>query len=109
VVKHVVRRIVLTGCEEVTVWEQEEREVKERFLRGVGGVEGVARTRSEGGGIENIREVEVGDDVNMPKQNGEVSNREGLVEDDGKEEDPCVRFWDNDEGLEEIMRISKEV
>jgi anoctamin-10 len=105
VVRHVVRRAVWTGCEEVRVWEKEVREVKERFLRGVGGVEGMARTGGEG--VDSVREVDSeARDKNMQKPNGKAANGEHGGEGEG---DPTVGFWDNDEGLEEIMRISKEV
>lgn len=107
VVRHVVRRVVLTGCEEVTVWEREEREVKERFLRGLGGVEGVARTGLDPvDSVESVQELETRD-IGGRNENGKAAN--GEYEDENSGGDPCVRFWDNDEGLEEIMRISKEV
>src|SRR3984885_5666636 len=46
--RRVVRRVVWSGCEEVKVWEREEREVKEKFLSGVMGVEGTVVTEVEG-------------------------------------------------------------
>lgn len=106
VVRHVVRRVVWTGCEEVRGWEQEEREVKERFLRGVGGMEGMARTGMEG--LESpvrVREVQAGDE--MQRHNGKIANTD--EDGGGNDVDPSKGFWNNDEGLEEIMRISKEV
>jgi hypothetical protein len=103
VVRHVVRRAVWTGCEEVKVWEREEREVKETFLSGVMGVEGIVGTEAQGEqNMQNIRAVEVGDG------NGKLPIGEDGHGDKGGYLSVGVDFWDNDEGLEEIMRISKE-
>jgi hypothetical protein len=103
VVRHVVRRVVLKGCEEVRGWEKEEREVKERFLRGMGGMEGMART-----GMEGVESVEKGREAtdDMQRQSGTIASigKDG----GGNNGASCEGFWDNDEGLEEIMRISKE-
>jgi len=85
VVRHVVERVWWRGSGEVREREAEEREVKETFLRSVVGDSAnedqtVQRATADGGGD--------GD--------GEVRSIEQI-------------FWEHDEGLEEIQRISKEV
>jgi hypothetical protein len=87
VVRYVVRRALMES-EEVKGWEREERQVKERSLKGF--VEGV----------ESVQEVEAG---GGREEKGE--SKKGR----GSGSAPSSGFWDHDEGLEEIMRISKEV
>jgi len=77
VVRHVVERSVWKNNEEVKEHEAEEREIKEKFLKGLVGED--RGNNGEGDG---------------PKVGGDLG-------DDGA-------FWEHDEGLEEIQRISKE-
>jgi anoctamin-10 len=86
-VRYAVRRAVLTGSEEVKGWEREEREVRERFSKGAGER------------VENVQEVGARDGREEVKGENE----------EGTDNAPSIGFWDNDEGLEEIWRISKEV
>ncbi|KAF9461505.1 calcium-activated chloride channel-domain-containing protein [Collybia nuda] len=87
IIRHIVEMLVWKGSEEVIVRERDERSVKEKFLAGVTGDE-EAKTSIQSPLIEDRVE-----------ENGKrmVPNEEG------------ADFWDNDEGLEEIMRVSKEV
>ncbi|KAL1702008.1 calcium-activated chloride channel-domain-containing protein [Schizophyllum commune] len=80
VVRHVVDRVVWHGSKEVREWEQEEREMKARLLQ--------AELKAAG-----------------QEQSAELSPRSPTVEDDlGALKD----FWEHDDGLEEIHRLSKE-
>lgn len=80
-VRHIVERVWWRGSGEVRVRESDEREVKEKFLKDI-----VGDTMSEN------------DSVKRAPVDGEV---EAQTTDE--------IFWEHDEGLEEIQRISKEV
>ena len=84
-VRHVVERVWWVSSKEVKEREVEERTVKERFLSGVG----------------------IGDAQAVL---GQQQEREQGVKDTQEEKgdaDP-MGFWEHDEGLEEIQRLSKE-
>ncbi|GAW00708.1 DUF590-domain-containing protein [Lentinula edodes] len=81
IMRHVMERLLWKGSEEVKERERDERMVKEVFLKGLGGGVGV-EVDVDGNGFKNF--------------NVANSNVEG------------VGFWDHDEGMDEINRISKE-
>ncbi|RDB23782.1 hypothetical protein Hypma_008903 [Hypsizygus marmoreus] len=92
VVRHVVERVFWKESEEVKEREREDREIKERFLQGF-----------------------LADEVHEKHlQDSKEPTSEGTAVDSGQEADSSssgavAGFWDNDEGLEEISRVSKEV
>jgi len=86
----VIQKVVWTGSGEVEEREREDREVKMRFLKG-----GEAGAK----GLDLVGQVRFERDVGSAG-GGRVAVDEGG--DDGME------FWDHDEGVEEIQRISKE-
>jgi len=81
-VRHVVERVWWVASKEVKEREVEERTVKERFLSGVG----------------------VGDTQTIL---GQQQEREQGNQEEKRDADP-MGFWEHDEGLEEIQRLSKE-
>jgi hypothetical protein len=87
VIRHVVQKVVWSGSGEVEEREREDREVKMRFLKG-----GDAGAK----GVDLVGEVRCERDV-----------AGGGVAGDGGEDDG-MGFWEHDEGVEEIQRISKE-
>lgn len=88
VVRHVLERLVWKHSDEVVEREREEREIKETFLKGV------------------LGEAQGGDAVvgKLMRDGGEKS----VVESAGSANGGGVEFWDHDEGVQEIQRISKE-
>ena len=84
-IRHIVDKVFWTGSGEVEEREKEEKNVKAKFLSGsgldLGGVGG-------GGGGPKIATAAA------------AADSEGTMDSMG--------FWDHDEGLEEIQRISKE-
>lgn len=85
VVKHIVERVVWKGSEEVKEREREEREIKESFLKGMLGDTTASPT---------LEKLSIGfKDGPVPKTKGSGGSAD---------------FWDHDEGIEEIQRISKE-
>jgi hypothetical protein len=87
-IRHVVQKVVWTGSGEVEEREREEREVKMRFLKGgEAGAKGV---------VDLVGELRVDREVGVDEAAG------GGGEEDG------MGFWEHDEGVEEIQRISKE-
>jgi anoctamin-10 len=84
-IRHIVDKVFWRGSGEVEEREKEERNVKAKFLSGsgldLGGGGG-------GGGVVNISGSKVAAD--------------------SEEMTDSMGFWDHDEGLEEIQRISKE-
>ncbi|KAK7031750.1 calcium-activated chloride channel-domain-containing protein [Favolaschia claudopus] len=84
-VRHLMEKALWHASEEVRTTERSEREVKERFLVGVAGAADV--------GV-NGRNLD-GEGVVLTEKSGE--NAEGLAS-----------FWDHDEGMQEIQRITKE-
>jgi len=90
-IRHVVQKVVWTGSGEVEEREREDREVKMRFLKG-----GEAGAKA----VDLVGEVRIEKEVAGGGGGGRVGVDEG--EDDG------MGFWDHDEGVEEIQRISKE-
>ena len=86
-IRHVVQKVVWSGSGEVEEREREDREVKMRFLKG-----GEAGAK----GVDLVGEV---------RFEREVAG--GAVSGDGGEDDG-MGFWEHDEGVEEIQRISKE-
>lgn len=88
IIRHVVEMLVWKGSDEVKEREREERDVKEKFLTSVVGDE-EARNSVRNPAVEDNRAGDNGESA--------IRNEEG------------TGFWDNDEGLEEIMRVSKEV
>jgi len=86
-IRHVVQKVVWSGSGEVEEREREDRDVKMRFLKG-----GEAGAK----GVDLVGEVRFEREV----AGGAVSGVGG--EDDG------MGFWEHDEGVEEIQRISKE-
>ncbi|KAF5383633.1 hypothetical protein D9615_003802 [Tricholomella constricta] len=95
-VRHLVERIAWTGSEEVKEREREDRDLKEKFLKGFL-VED-----------ERRRDVDVGTAEGGGEVAGEARNT-GVKNVEGAEPGTVSGFWDNDEGLEEISRVSKEV
>jgi len=79
-IRHILLKVFWRGSSEVKEREREERNVKAKFLSGTAvDVGGGSKvTVISGGGPEEVRE------------------------------DDSMGFWDHDEGLEEIQRISKE-
>lgn len=90
-VRHIIEKIFWKGSEEVAERERKDREVKVQFLKGAGP-----------GSSSSIRLV---GEVKIEK---EVGDSEGVVsgERDGTSDD--MGFWDHDEGIDEIQRLSKE-
>ncbi|GLB43323.1 putative calcium-activated chloride channel [Lyophyllum shimeji] len=98
-VRHVIERIFWKGSQEVKEQEQEDREIKARLLKALL-ADREQRARNE---VESVAEAEgavVGEARSPAGQNAK-----GLNGDSGA----VSGFWDNDEGLEEISRVSKEV
>lgn len=85
-IRHVVERVFWRGSGEVEEREREDREVKVQFLKGNLANKGAPKLVGE-----VLIEREVG---------GELVDSDSV--EDGME------FWDHDEGVEEIQRISKE-
>jgi anoctamin-10 len=83
-VRHVVERVWWVASKEVKEREVEERTVKERFLSGVGVGDGQTILVQQ-----------------QEREQGEQDNQEK------RDADP-MGFWEHDEGLEEIQRLSKE-
>ena len=78
-IRHIVDKVFWTGSGEVEEREKEERNVKAKFLSGSG--------------------LELGG-VGGPKVAAAAADSEEMTD--------TMGFWDHDEGLEEIQRISKE-
>ncbi|TRM65471.1 calcium-activated chloride channel-domain-containing protein [Schizophyllum amplum] len=78
VVRHIVERVVWHGSREVKEWEREEREMKARLLQAELRVSGAETT--------------------SPQPRTPVEEDLGALKD----------FWEHDDGLEEINRLSKE-
>ncbi|KDR70978.1 hypothetical protein GALMADRAFT_103009 [Galerina marginata CBS 339.88] len=89
-IRHIVERVFWRGSGEVEEREREDREVKMQFLKGGAGGRGITLV----GEVRIEREV---DDADGGVVDGETGPR-----DDG------MGFWDHDEGVDEIQRISKE-
>ncbi|KAH9479820.1 hypothetical protein JR316_0008415 [Psilocybe cubensis] len=85
-IRHVVERMFWRGSGEVEEREREDREVKVQFLKGNVASKGAPKFVGE-----VLIEREVG---------GELV--------DGETATDSMEFWDHDEGIEEIQRISKE-
>ena len=84
-IRHIVEKIFWRGSGEVEERVKEERNVKAKFLSGLTGVE------MGGSGSSNVR----------------VNSAETGEKETDEDEDE-MGFWEHDEGLEEIQRISKE-
>ena len=82
-----VQKVVWTGSEEVAEREREDREVKMRFLKG---------------GEAGAKGVDLVGEVRFEKEAGDDGVGDDAGENDG------MGFWEHDEGIEEIQRISKE-
>lgn len=88
-VRHLLEKLVWKGSDEVVEREREEREIKETFMKSVLG-------DAQVGDSKNIQSL-VGDGgVRAAVGNAEIADGTG------------VEFWDHDEGVQEIQRISKE-
>lgn len=85
-IRHMVERVFWRGSREVEEREREDREVKMQFLKG-----NVAKRGTPKFVGEVLIEKEVG---------GELVDSDGATD--------SMEFWDHDEGVEEIQRISKE-
>ncbi|KAG6902487.1 hypothetical protein C0995_016064 [Termitomyces sp. Mi166 len=92
VVRHLIERVFWKGSKEVEEQEKVDREIKSKFLRGYL-VEDRRRSQSIIQPVEGSSVVAGGEH--------RASNT--------ADPDVVSSFWDNDEGLEEISRISKEV
>ncbi|THU94550.1 DUF590-domain-containing protein [Dendrothele bispora CBS 962.96] len=119
VISHVVERVMWKGSKEVRGLEEREREVKEVFLRSLGGGGG-----GDGAEGEEQQKTEVKVDVRTgprspkdkevlgkSKSTGEEEEGEGEKgekEEEGEEQGLGESFWEHDEGIDEIGRISKE-
>ena len=79
-IRHIVDKVFWRGSGEVEEREREERNVKAKFLGGSG--------------------------VDLGAPGGGGGSKEKVAAD--SEEPDSMGFWDHDEGLEEIQRISKE-
>ncbi|KAJ7654605.1 calcium-activated chloride channel-domain-containing protein [Mycena polygramma] len=86
-VRHVMEKALWYASEEVRTRERNEREVKERFFSGL---VGAADVGVNGRGMQ-------GEDVVLGGDNVPQTPMDGLT-----------AFWDHDEGVEEIQRITKE-
>ncbi|KAJ6621490.1 calcium-activated chloride channel-domain-containing protein [Mycena sp. CBHHK59/15] len=82
VVRHVMEKALWHASVEVRERERSEREVKERFLTGLVGEVGV-----KGCGVEGT---------------------EVLLDERADKADGLNEFWDHDEGMQEIQRLTKE-
>ncbi|KAF8159945.1 calcium-activated chloride channel-domain-containing protein [Crassisporium funariophilum] len=80
VIRHLVERVFWRGSGEVEEREREDKVVKEKFLSGAG--------------------------VDLTGSKLRVGAGDGGVEGEGEQD--SMGFWEHDEGLEEIQRISKE-
>ncbi|KAF8883336.1 calcium-activated chloride channel-domain-containing protein [Gymnopilus junonius] len=90
-IRHIVEKVFWRGSGEVAEREREDREVKVQFLKGAGP-----------GGSSGLRLVgEVRIERNIDDPDGAIS---GESEAKGDE----MAFWDHDEGIDEIQRLSKE-
>jgi len=90
-IRHIVEKMFWRGSGEVVEREREDREVKVQFLKG-----GVAGT---GQGVRLVGEVRIErgvEDAGVDAESGDGEKGDGMG------------FWDHDEGVEEIQRISKE-
>jgi len=85
-IRHIVEMVFWTGSGEVEEKEREERNVKTKFSSGLG---------------MDLGGSKVAVDSTM-------SGSVGGVVPEGAGESDSMGFWDHDEGLEEIQRISKE-
>lgn len=85
-IRHIVEMVFWTGSGEVEEKEKEERNVKTKFSSGLG---------------MDLGGSKVAVDSTM-------SGSVGGVVPEGAGESDSMGFWDHDEGLEEIQRISKE-
>ncbi|KAF7345518.1 hypothetical protein MVEN_01570400 [Mycena venus] len=95
-VRHVMEKAFWYASEEVKARERGEREVKERFLRSVVGTAEVGvNGRSMDGEKVVVTEKEA-----APAESVSV---EGTAVGEG-----LASFWDHDEGMQEIQRITKE-
>ncbi|KAG6841190.1 hypothetical protein C0991_000987 [Blastosporella zonata] len=92
VVRHVIEKVFWTGSEEVKAREQDDRDIKGKFLQGYL--------------VEDQRRSEAGI---QPDEAASVVAGEPRQDDVGADPGLVSGFWDNDEGLEEISRVSKEV
>lgn len=93
-IRHVVEKVFWRGSGEVEEREREDREVKLKFLKGHGVGTG-GRSVSLVGEVKIERDVDGDDDSDTS-----VMEPVSLVD--------SIGFWDHDEGVEEIQRISKE-
>lgn len=100
VVRHVVEKIAWKGSEEVKEREKEDKNMKEKFLKGFLVEED--RERSEGRSFTD-KGTDIG--ATSRERDGSAQGLAPAAPDLGD----GTGFWDNDEGLEEISRVSKEV
>ncbi|KAG6918168.1 hypothetical protein DXG01_016153 [Tephrocybe rancida] len=91
IVRHVIERVFWKGSEEVKEREKDDREIKGKFLQGYL--------------VEDARKSEAAAQPDDAADATTVEARQGISTD----ADAVFGFWDNDEGLEEISRVSKEV
>jgi len=92
-VRHVMEKALWNGSAEVRTRENDEREVKKRFLTGL---VGPAEVGVNGRSIDG-EEVQLDSEKDAPEKLAETVPVEGLG-----------GFWDHDEGVQEIQRITKE-
>ncbi|KAF9564904.1 DUF590-domain-containing protein [Agrocybe pediades] len=97
-IRHIVQKIFWNGSGEVEEREREDREVKMRFLKG--NIGGGGRGVSLVGEVKIERDVDVDEGVDGDSEAG-LERAEPVVKD-------SMEFWDHDEGIEEIQRVSKE-
>jgi hypothetical protein len=90
-VRHVMEKALWHASVEVRAREAEEREVKERFFTGLVGTVEVGA---------NAAKLDVG-------VNGRGVEGEEIVV-DANQEEGLRGFWDHDEGVQEIQRLTKE-
>jgi len=91
IVRHVIERIFWKGSREVKDRETDERTIKERFVRSCLYQQD---EESANKSLRGIKDVTTGVDI--------VHTADGAITDSD------TSFWVNDEGLEEISRVSKE-
>ncbi|KAJ7483438.1 calcium-activated chloride channel-domain-containing protein [Mycena latifolia] len=93
VVRHVMEKALWAASEEVRTRERSEREVKARFLEGI---VGTAEVGVNGRSVDGA-EVALDTGADAPEALADMLPVEGLG-----------GFWNHDEGLDEISRLTKE-
>ncbi|KAJ7231049.1 calcium-activated chloride channel-domain-containing protein [Mycena haematopus] len=97
-VRHVMEKALWQASEEVRTTERGEREVKRRFLADIVGSDVVGVNGRSIDGEEVVLDADAG----VPEKLTEDGDAEGT------KAEGLGSFWDHDEGMQEIQRITKE-